>query len=222
MKKEIIGAATLYLADAAEVIAVAPREYAVVSDPPYGIGYKPQRNGRATYAPGDAVIGDDAPFDPAPLLSFRECILWGAQNFASRLKDSNGWIVWDKCGGLEPRAGFQYSHCEMAWTNFLGRVHKVSLMWEGASRGGEGFFHPTQKPIPIMQFCIDRVSPGAIIFDPYMGSGTTGVAAAMMGRQFVGVEIDEKHFNTACDRISKASRQNALFDFESTTEKGSP
>ena len=70
--------------------------------------------------------------------------------------------------------------------------------------------HPTQKPIAVMEWCL-RLVESKTILDPYMGSGTTGVAAARMGRKFIGIEIEPKYFDIACRRISKAIEQQDLF-----------
>ena len=209
---ETIGDATLYLGDCREILPTLCKVDAVVTDPPYGIAYKPLRGSNGSKMWGDATVrGDDAPFDPAPFLGPHATILWGANNFAARLPDSNGWLIWDKCP-RGPREGFVYSHCEMAWTSFMGRVQKFSQEWEGAARGGETFDHPTQKSTDLMRWCIKLLpAPATLILDPFMGSGTTGVAAINLGRKFIGVEIEAKYFDVACKRIEQATRQPDMF-----------
>jgi site-specific DNA-methyltransferase (adenine-specific)/modification methylase len=203
---------TLYCGDCREILPTLGKVDAVVTDPPYGIAYKPLRGSNGSKMWGDATVrGDDAPFDPSPLLGHPAVILWGANNFAARLPDSNGWLIWDKCP-RGPRVGFIYSHCEMAWTNFLGRTQKFALEWEGAARNGESFVHPTQKSTDLMRWCIELIPPPAtLILDPFMGSGTTGVAAVKLGRKFTGIEIEPKYFDVACRRISEATKQTDLF-----------
>ena len=71
--------------------------------------------------------------------------------------------------------------------------------------------HPTQKPICLMEWCLSFVPDAQTILDPYMGSGTTGVACANLGRKFIGIEIEEKYFNIACERITAAQAQLRLF-----------
>lgn len=150
---------TLYLGDCREILPTLGKVDAVVTDPPYGIAYKPLRGSNGSKMWGDATVcGDDAPFDPTPLLGHPAVILWGANNFAARLPDSNGWLIWDKCP-RGPRVGFIYSHCEMAWTNFLGRTQKFALEWEGSARNGEPFVHPTQKSVDLMRWCIELIPP---------------------------------------------------------------
>jgi len=196
---------TLYLGDCREILPTLGKVDAVVTDPPYGISYKPLRGSNGSKMWGDATVrGDDAPFDPSLFLGYPAVILWGANNFAARLPYSNGWLIWDKCP-RGPRVGFVYSHCEMAWTNFLGRVQKFALEWEGSARNGESFEHPTQKSTDLMRWCIKLLPPPAtLILDPFMGSGTTGVAAVKLGRKFIGIEIEPKYFEIACRRIQAA------------------
>ena len=81
-----------------------------------------------------------------------------------------------------------------------------------AENGPVRAIHPTQKPVALMQWCLEQVTqPGATILDPFMGSGTTGVACVKTGRNFIGIEIDESYFNIAQQRIEDAQRQMPLF-----------
>ena len=91
-------------------------------------------------------------------------------------------------------------------------------LWRGICRQGEENVsrkvfrsHPTQKPIALMRWCIDQAGGPESILDPYMGSGTTGIAAVTMGKQFFGVEIDDGYFQVACERIEEAQKQQRLF-----------
>ena len=74
-------------------------------------------------------------------------------------------------------------------------------------RDGNG--HPTQKPLPLMTWCVEFTT--GTVLDPFMGSGTTGVACAQLGRKFIGIEIDRKYFDIACERIDNAYRQERMF-----------
>jgi site-specific DNA-methyltransferase (adenine-specific) len=90
-----------------------------------------------------------------------------------------------------------------------------SQTWHGVSRWStEGRHHPTQKSIGLMAWCIEQAGKPNTILDPYMGSGTTGVAAAQMGRAFIGCEIDKQYFDIACRRIEQAMAQGKLFGDE--------
>lgn len=213
--EHIADGVTLYLGDCREILPTLPQADAVVTDPPYGIDYKPSRgttNGwRRHWNDEDASVrGDDKPFDPSPLLSTKQCIFWGANAYAAMLPSSYGWLVWDKSpNGIT--GGFNYSHCELAWTNVIGRVQKFCLQWGRTARGGEQFFHPTQKPVDLMSWCLGFVHEATLICDPYLGCGATGVAAVKLGRQFIGIEIEPKYFDIACRRMTEAAKQADLF-----------
>jgi site-specific DNA-methyltransferase (adenine-specific) len=207
----IIGNATLYLGDCRDVLPTLGRDVVIVSDPPYGMGWKTPVSTKRPKS-GWSVVGDDAPFDPSPLLSF-PCILWGANHYASRLTDSAGWLVWDKRCGMPSN---DQSDCEMAFCNFGGSARMFRKTWNGggsllAENGPDRAIHPTQKPVTLMRWCLGFVPEGKTVVDPYMGSGSTGVAAIQMGRDFIGIEIDPEHFATACRRIEEAQKQSDLF-----------
>lgn len=217
-----IGSATLYCCDNREVLPLIPQSAAIVSDPPYGIGFAHSGGGRrtdrvkhpATAFAGKAVIGDDAPFDPAPLLGFRGgIVLWGANHYAERLPSVASWLVWDKRAGSGHSNSF--ADCELAWCDNRRPARMFRHHWDGAMRAterGVRRVHPTQKPIALMRWCLGvlGVSEGGLVADPYMGSGTTGVACAQRGIPFVGVEIDRAYFDIACRRIEEAQRQILL------------
>ena len=208
-----IGDAVLLLGDAIECLPHV-RADCVIADPPYGIGYKPLRGSNGSKMWGDEVVtGDAQEFDPSPFAGFGKAVLWGATAYSNRLPQSYGWLVWDKCP-RGPRDGFIYSHCELAWTNFLGRIQKISLEWEGSSRRGEPFLHPTQKPVDVMRWCIEqcKLKPGSVILDPYAGSFTLAVAATQMGFPSISIEIEPKYFEIGVERITNAYRQGKLFE----------
>lgn len=202
-----------WLGDCREVLPGLARHDAVVTDPPYGIGYSRGRGGKGKQKRrrGDndqsPIIGDDRPFDPSPWLEF-PCILWGANHYASRLPHGR-WLAWNKLGDLEPWDDF--SDVEFAFQNSRGSDHIFSLLWKGLCQGAKddnGFrSHPTQKPIALMQWCIGFFPDARTVLDPFMGSGTTGVAAVKMGRRFTGIEIDPGYFDIACRRIADALKQ---------------
>lgn len=213
-----IGDAVLYLGDCRGIVpGVDTADAAVVTDPPYGIGYSPGdggkgwTNGRKSFSGTDLVKGDSESFDPSPWVTFDEAVLWGGNHYAARLPSSPTWLVWDKrIDGLSN----DFADCELAWTNLGGPARVFRHLWCGAfrkSERGEDRVHPTQKPVALMDWCLGLVRSQAIL-DPYMGSGTTGVACARLGKRFIGMELDPKHFATACRRIDDAQRQGRLFD----------
>lgn len=170
----------------------------------------------------EEIEGDDEPFDPTPWLSIApRVLLWGAHRFHNRLPEGS-WLVWDKVPTGKIR---DQGDGEAAWINDQPprpmRIHR--LLWDGVCVGsaardevtaGQQRVHPTQKPVSLMKWCIDQLKlpPGALIVDPYMGSGSTGVAAVEMGFRFVGIEKVPQYFETACRRLDQAQRQGDLWN----------
>lgn len=216
-EKRVIGNATLYLGDCLEILPTLPKVDAVITDPPYGIawvhsGIGHTRDGKmlGTKHGGEMVVGDDKPFDPTPWLDVAPNLLfWGANHFAHRLPASPAWRVWDK--GIAP--GLSFSDFEVAWTNKDTRAVMWRQQWCGFNREGEreARQHPTQKPVWIMQKCVEEFPQAGAILDPFMGSGTTGVACMNLCRKFIGIEIEPRYFEIACTRIENAQRQEKLF-----------
>ena len=156
--------------------------------------------GSIAFAP---VVGDNSPFDPSHIKFDRPVCLWGANFYASRLPDSGGWLCWDKRtrDGLKVRS----SECEFAWTNFVRSPKVFRFMWSGAFRDGEGrgnHLHPTQKPVELMAWVL-RQAPGGVVMDPYCGSGSSIVAAALEGRKAIGIEIEERYCEIAAKRLAQ-------------------
>ncbi len=185
------------------------REWCVVSDPPYGIRYVHGEGGgclaKSTIFAGHSIIGDDSKFDPSPWLEFKVVVLWGANHYASRLPDSPAWLIWDKRDGI---CSNDQADCEMAWTNLKKPARVFRHIWNGMlkdSERGESRVHPTQKPAALMAWCLEqaKVPSGATVLDPFMGSGTTGIACLRTGRNFIGIEKDPAHFKTACERFAR-------------------
>jgi site-specific DNA-methyltransferase (adenine-specific) len=211
---------TLYLGDCREILPTLGKVDAVVTDPPYGIGYARGAgggNGTASAAANARrnvelpLIGDDQPFDPSALLSFPLVIMWGADHYAYRLPRGR-WLVWDKLDGLQSFDDF--SDVEVAWFSKPGAARIFKHQWKGICRASEKDQrreHPTQKPVALMRWCIEQVGTAQTILDPFMGSGTTGVAAVKLGRKFIGIEIEDRYFSIACRRISEALKQPDMF-----------
>jgi DNA modification methylase len=201
---------TIYHADCRDVLpTIDPASVdLVLTDPPYGIdldtdyaGEQNKNRGGASYL---RVAGDDADFDPLPLLAFGRCVIWGANNFASRLPDYGNWFVWDKVTRND--LGVRIAECELAWTNFLGRTRCYRHMWSGAFRDSERgtAYHPTQKPVSLMRWILDGwTEPGDLILDPYMGSGPVAQACHEMGRRYIGIEIEERYCEIAVSRLGQ-------------------
>jgi site-specific DNA-methyltransferase (adenine-specific) len=216
-RREVIGNATLYLGDCLEILPTLARVDAVITDPPYGIGYSHGVGGgklaRSTQFDSHPIVGDDRPFDPMPWVEFDKVVLFGANHYASRLPDSSFWLVWDKRDGV---CSNDQADCEMAWVKGKGNARVIRHLWNGMlkdSERGEIRCHPTQKPVAVMAWAIEQVklAPKSRILDPYAGSATTGIAALKAGHAFVGIEIHEPYFEIACERIENAQRQERLF-----------
>ena len=205
MRKEIIGAATLYLGDSMEVLPTLPKVDAVITDPPYGIGIAAnpvrQMHERLDW---DAATPDESVLS-AVIQAGAVAVVWGGNYFD--LPPSQCFLVWDK---VQPQ-DFSLAMCEQAWTNKKGpaKLYRQSVL----SYRKE---HPTQKPVELMKWCIEQaaVPPRGTILDAFMGSGTTGVAAVQMGRKFIGIEREPKYFEIACRRIEDAQRVQDMFAHE--------
>ena len=189
---------------------------AVITDPPYGISLKTnykerKRTSLAQCNDFKPIIGDDKPFDPKPFLSFKVIALFGANHYADKLPISGAWYVWDKLDGLESKrkVGFNdNSDCELIWTNNGNAARILRHRWMGAMKGSEhaeARVHPSQKPIALMEMLIKALTKqGDTILDPFMGSGTTGVACVRTNRNFIGIEKDPDYFKIAQNRINSA------------------
>lgn len=205
-REEIIGAARLICADCRDVLPTLPRVDAVVTDPPYGIGAdeKPVRGSQK-----HEQLGWDRQRPPIEVFNLilaaaPSSVIWGGNYFADFLPPTMRWLVWDKI-----QDGFSLSDCEFAWTSEqkAARIFRYS---RGAANQ-DGKEHPTQKPVALMKWCINFFPKAETILDPFMGSGTTGVAAVQMGRKFIGIEREPKYFDIAAKRIEDAQRQSDLF-----------
>lgn len=209
-----IGRATLYLGDCRDILPTLPKVDAVVTDPPYGIGEARNDNASRSSLAQSRDYGvdawDDRPID-ADLIALvrsagRWCIMFGGNYYDC--PPTKCWLVWDKENGAN-----DFADCELAWTNLPKAVRRIKFRWHGMLRanGETRGDHPTQKPIGVMKWCIGHLPHGQTILDPFMGSGTTGVAAVQMGRDFIGIEREPKYFDIACRRIEQAQRQGDLF-----------
>jgi len=189
---------------------------AIITDPPYGISlvtnYRERnRSGLAKCNDFRPIVGDNRPFNPAPFLRFQTVVLFGANYFAQRLPASGAWIVWDKVDGLPSKRDLGFndnSDCELIWTNVGNTARIIRHRWMGAMKASERTerrVHPTQKPIELMRQIVRHYTkPGDTVIDPFMGSGTTGVAAMLEGRNFIGIEIDSHYCDIARRRIESA------------------
>lgn len=184
-------------------------DMAVVSDPPYGVPIMTDMDFNRKTGTGQGktfkeVMGNDNEFDPAPWLTGKFQLFWGANHYAHKLPHNGRWLIWDKRCQVSPSRN--QADSELAWCSEYGAVRNFYHVWDGFLRDsekGQERVHPTQKPIALMEWCLE-FTDCKTIFDPYMGSGTTGVAAVRNGRHFIGIEYDPDYFEAACERIAKA------------------
>jgi len=200
---EIIGNATLYLGDCFEVLPLLGSVHAVVTDPPYGIGFAAQPTKWQRKAGKTPKDWDDQSVKRLPeLLALGETqVVWGGNYYG--LPPSRGWLSWFK-----PDAPPSMAHFELAWTNLNRNARQISCSI--GETNAERVGHPTQKPLKVMMWTLNQIE-AASIFDPFMGSGTTGVACARLGRNFIGIEINPEYFEMSCRRIEAAYRQGDMF-----------
>lgn len=212
---EKIGNATLYLGDCRDVLPTLGPIDAMVTDPPYGIGEAAGKNKSRGSLAVARDYGDDCWDNQTVAIdlmrmvhrSARWRIIFGGNYYD--VEPSSCWLVWDKENGET-----DFADCELAWTNLQKAVRLIRFRWNGMLRKNNEprGDHPTQKPVGVMEWTLGQLPKDTrSVLDPFMGSGTTGVAAAKFGLSFTGIERETKYFDTACRRIEQAQRQADLF-----------
>lgn len=214
-RKEIIGNCTLYLGDCLEVMPMLGEVEHVFSDPPYGIGESQKKN-LSRHSKAECTVYAGGDFDHAPasleqISMMREMsdyqIFWGGNYF--ELPPARCWLVWDKQNGAS-----DFADCELAWTNMDRAVRRIVWQWSGFMRKGEARgvkrVHLTQKPVEVMEWCLGFLPNAETILDPFMGSGTTLVACAKMGRKGIGIELDPDYFEIACKRVEDEHKNPSM------------
>lgn len=209
---------TIYNGDCREILPHIKADL-VLTDPPYGIG---EARGKNRTRSNLAVAKDYgvAAWDDAPpsadtlslvLAAASRAIVFGGNYFT--LPPSACWLVWDK-----DRTG-DFADAELAWTNLKGAVRLKRFRWNGMLQepGAEREHrqHPTQKPVPVMKWCLGFAPDARVVLDPFMGSGTTLVAAKLEGRKAVGIEIDERYCEIAVRRLKQQ-----VLDFDGLRDEG--
>jgi len=223
VRKEVIGDCVLYQGDCMEVMPTLDKIDAVLTDPPYGIDYG--NSGGFCESSGWKQWRGKAEWDksrPSPdffayiLHNSREQIIWGGNYFSDLLPPSMRWLAWDK-----GQRNFTLADMELAWTSQQKALRVFTYPRGKAAQDGKQ--HPTQKPVALMEWCLGFVPNAKTILDPFLGSGTTLVACAKMGRKGIGIELDESYFEIACKRVEEAYRQPDMFvqsEKEKTPETG--
>jgi len=221
------GRVTLHHGDCLKLRHLVPADAAIISDPPYGMDWDTETtrfsggNNPSQRSAGRndrrKVMHDDEPFDPSPWLTWEKVVLWGMHHFAQRLPVGSV-LTWIKRN--DEAYGSFLSDAELAWMKGGYGVYckrDLSMNAETATR-----IHPTQKPVPLMAWCMDKakVPAGAVVVDPYMGSGSTIIAAIRTGRKAIGFEKDPEHFANAVQRITNELAQGDLFLGHNTQPEG--
>jgi len=218
--KVVIGDCTLYREDCRFILPTLKGVDAVVTDPPYGIGEsadKVRSRGTSSARVRRMTVTEYGDFDwdteaVAPELmeavraKARWQIIFGGNYYT--MPPTSCWLVWDKLNTGD------FADCELAWTNLPKAVRRIQYHWNGCMRKERDVQreHPTQKPIGVMKWCIGHLPDDVeMILDPFMGSGTTGVAAVKLGKKFIGIEREQKYFDIACRRIEQAYAQPDMF-----------
>jgi len=210
---------TLYLGDCLDILPTLGRVDAVVTDPPYGIDESRKASRRTANAKPDERWRGRVPTNytfgtwdderkqqhvDLALVMTQMAIVWGGNYYD--LPPASKWLVWDKCNGAS-----DFADCELAWTNIGGATRLFRWLWNGFQKEKpEDRVHPTQKPIALMEWCLSFLPADITVLDPFMGSGTTGVACVRTGRRFIGIEIDPGYFAIAERRIREAQLQPPL------------
>jgi DNA modification methylase len=221
-RRVVIGSCVMYEGDCLEVMPTLSKVDAVVTDPPYGIGEaRDVARGSRTPIPGRTRLGtksrvvswkesgwDDQTCEEAIEMAMTlsgDQIIFGGNFY--RLPPTPCWLVWDKLNSGD------FADCELAWTSLKIAVRRIQYHWNGCMRKERHIpkQHPTQKPIGVMRWCLGFLPNAETILDPFMGSGTTGVACVKEGRKFIGIELDPDYFDIACKRIADAYAQPDMF-----------
>ena len=182
----------------------------LLTDPPYGIDADNRKralsrgNRAAPTDYGESNWDSEPAGDDVLAMMMAKAkwqIIWGGNYYA--LPPKRGWLVWDKMG----KADTDFATCELAWTNLKMSCRRIRYLWSGYWQGNmaekEVRWHPTQKPQPVMEWALGFVPECKTLLDPWMGSGTTLIAARAKGMQADGIEINEKYCEAAKQRLSQ-------------------
>ena len=206
---------TLYHGDCLDILSTleAGSIDAVITDPDYGIGKDFPNKRKSTKFTGGFDLGGVPSGGFFDFISqVKTYVIWGGNYFSDRLTSSPVVLQWHKVqewNGAEFELAFTKNISGASDTFWQSRIVAHSEMIK---------LHPTQKPVALMEWCIEKATkPNDIIVDPFMGSGTTGVAAMRTGRRFIGIELDAEYYRIAEQRIKNAAGEFVLTDKEKQT-----
>ena len=205
---------TIFLGDCREILPQISKVALLLTDPPYGIGadssmYKVARTKSGIACAEKHDYGEtswdtkiDQPLIKLITESSNNQIIWGGNYYADWLPASSCWLVWHK------EINGNFADCELAWTSFKTAVRYFKWRWnrmlQEDMKHKEERVHPTQKPLPLMKWAIaNYAKPGDVILDPFMGSGTTLVAAKALGFKSTGIEQREDYCLATIRRLSQ-------------------
>ena len=208
---------TIYHGDCREVLPTLPKCDLLLTDPPYGIDIvdsliKATKSDTSMFNKSKTGrVSGEWDKQPPSIDTLRIClescearIVWGGNYFTNaNLSPSRKWLIWDKMNGTNPMAD-----AELAWSDLPGSVRMFRM--HHFSKGYDDKVHPTQKPLALMRWCLSFAPDAKTILDPFMGSGTTLVAAKREGRKAVGIELEERYCEAAVKRL-----QQSVFNFDS-------
>jgi DNA modification methylase len=218
------GRVTLYLGDCLTIAPTLEGVDAVISDPPYGMDWDTDhtrfasgrrapegaRRNRKSFQKHKPIANDDRPFDPTPWLAWEKVVLFGSNHFGARLPVGTK-LIWIKRN--DEAFGSFLSDAEEAWMKGGHGIYCKRDLSSGAKNQYDPRLHPCEKPVTIMAWVMEKakVPEGATVLDPYMGSGSTIIAAIRTGRRAIGIELDPGHYATAVERIKNELAQGDLF-----------
>jgi len=203
IREERIGPHRLFLGDCLEVMPALGKVDAILTDPPYGIGFG-EKHTKWSANRGTRLGAWDREIPDVSALAFAapNVIIWGGERFGLPIR--RRWLTW-----VKPDAAPTFASTEYAWTSQDAPARHFTYAVGAVNQERVG--HPTQKPVALMEWCLGFLPDAHTILDPFMGSGTTGVACQKLGRAFIGIEIDPDYFEIACRRVDEAMRQGDLF-----------
>ncbi len=218
-----IGNATLYLGDCRDILPTLGKVDAVVTDIPYEISTESNGLRDIDYGEWDGVGSTQEALEALALCSTVPTVVafcdWRQLGLIPSVlpNRSERPLVWVKSN--PPVMNGQHLFLSSVEVAFYGKLagawfggHCEKAVWTGTAPTGDERKHRTQKPVDLMKWVVcNVVNCRDTCLDPFMGSGTTGVAAVQMGRKFIGIEREERYFEIACKRIEDAQRQGDLF-----------
>ena len=192
-----------------------------ITDPPYGIGEDGLKNhSRGNYKAAPTLFTSkdwdkrriEKPYFDIMREVSKQQIIFGGNYYTDYLPPSSCWIVWDKENGAT-----DFADCELAWSSYKGAVRIFRYMWNGMLQGNmknkEKRVHPTQKPLPLIEWILNKYTKeGDLILDPFMGSCTTAVACYKMNRHYIGFELDKEYYEIGMKRLEEVKNQISIFD----------